>query len=616
MFDFSPNAEYAQLSFLDSSSQRQAAITLASICSGGGILEQGAIAAGITPIWGVELNPKVADLYRTNYPNSRILVGDVCQMDLTDLPSPDILHVSPPCRNFSQASPKSETDLDCLIAEAVARSIEAHKPKIFTLENVRAYPKSRSWKLIESNLQNLGYSVSTQMIDLKDWGVPQKKRIRFIVVANIGPAINLKSPDLKPTCWHQAIADLTPSLKESELTNVQKDKLTLPARTAIAQGIPVLLKRNQIREYTPSAIANQTECWTVTAKLCTDQRGNARRLFADLVTSEGTYSLSSRALARIQTIPDTYKLSGDVAIDGLAIGDGVPSLFSKQMYQQILEQAPSLRVQETGNTYKVVNRGLPPKTLDELEEVISTLKAEDKVINYDEIGQAFIEIRDKELYKEKGYNSFNKYCKEGLMITKMRVYQFINSAKIKENLGNLADGVELKERHLRPLAKLSPEQQREAFAEALEHPKLTCKVVKAIAQRIKNRITDKPQLNKVYRLHGEYKHQNLDGSWQKLNDIWGVVIELSEFSYKFQIPGQVLDILYAENALTEMYGDWDYMGALEICAMLGLLQECKRQEAKVLFDLWSKNVPLLDDVSMKIAKILIQSEKVVAKSSE
>ena len=172
------------------------------------------------------------------------------------------------------------------------------------------------------------------------WGVPQRRK-RFIAIAFKDMDAPLLLTPNRTTYWYEAIADLIPTLADSQLTNTQIDLLHPKTQAAIARGEIVLLKRNQIRNYTPASGVSNPYCWTVTATLATDQRFCDRKLFADIVTPDGIYSLNTRCLARLQTIPATYKLSdalwvlGKTAIDGGAIGAGVPPLFAQQMFTQI-----------------------------------------------------------------------------------------------------------------------------------------------------------------------------------------------------------------------------------------------------------------------------------------
>lgn len=107
------------------------------------------------------------------------------------------------------------------------------------------------------------------------------------------------------------------------------------------------------------------------------------------------------------------------------------------------------------------------KDLERLEGVIHR-----NIQSFYEVGKALMEIRDRELYRLKNggnYRTFEQYCREVWSIERRRAYQFIDSAKV---IGNVNQGTQnvipSSERQTRPLSKLDPEQQREAWQEAVE----------------------------------------------------------------------------------------------------------------------------------------------------
>lgn len=641
--------------------------TIATICSGGGILEQGAIATGLTPIWGIELDPEVAHLYQVNYPDSQIIVSDVCKVDFSQLRSPDILHASPPCRRFSQANTKGESALDRLIAFQVADAIAILQPKLFTLENVRSYGDSKCWQLIKPRLEQLNYSVAEHIIDMKEWGVPQKRRVRFIATAVRSTKLEVRSkkwlfkimlhsklaqdskdllhtsyfllhtsiarpltaPNLNPQCWYSAIANLIENFEPSQLTNTQKKRLHPEAKTAIAEGVPVLLKRNQIRtgknDHTPYAIAGLTEAWTVTAKLCTDGKERRRRKFADLVIGTETYSLNSRAIARIQTIPDSYILSQDVRIDGLAIGDGVPPLFSKQMYQQVWTQ---FLVPETvpGKDKEVIvdvnARSHERPRADERrkgmreEEVLTNIKSDikselekDKLTDHYKIGKNLAMIRDRDLHKHcpTDYASCFIYFKNELGIQRRRAYQFLDYFDFVENHAELLRDRDLTEYQVRPLTSLSMDRQKNALVEVLKLQKVTHDKVSAIARRHRNNITKIPKLHGVYRLNAHYK-VNLGGKAPvNLGNHWGVVEELMEHSFRFRIVGDSIQIPFAANALSEIFTDWQYEEVVNLLDRLDRVSEKPEFAAKTMVAAWAKQAPCLGAMDLKVLEVLEQT---------
>ena len=82
-----------------------------------------------------------------------------------------------------------------------------------------------------------------------------------------------------------------------------------------------------------------------------------------------------------------------------------------------------------------------------------------------EVGSALTGIRDSGLYKM--YGTFDRYCKERWGYARQTAYQFIDAAKVAENLS----AIEYKPTHesqLRPLTHLEPEQQKEVWQKAVE----------------------------------------------------------------------------------------------------------------------------------------------------
>lgn len=105
-----------------------------------------------------------------------------------------------------------------------------------------------------------------------------------------------------------------------------------------------------------------------------------------------------------------------------------------------------------------------------------------------EVGKALLAIRDEKLYKE-NYNNFNDYCRDRWNLGKSRVYQLINASNVmanlaleqdatyRENQTNSTDSEETAQRYdvfpqtesqVRPLVRLQPDEQREAWNKAIE----------------------------------------------------------------------------------------------------------------------------------------------------
>ncbi|MGL4622100.1 MAG: DNA cytosine methyltransferase [Chroococcidiopsis sp.] len=582
---------------------------LATICTGGGVYEIGAIAAGLEPIWGVEINPRVAEVYKLNYPDSQMVVSDVCNVDWNTLPMPDVLHASPSCRHFSAANNQTEAAEDIAVAKAVGKAIAHFLPQIFSLENVRAYQNSQSWAVILNCLQSLGYSVSYQVHRLKLWGIPQMRRDRFIAIAVLSSRYEVVgsryNPHLLPTThyplpknpllltpnrtrhWYEEIQDLIPTFEPSQLTNTQKNKLNAKTRRAIANGETVLLKRNQIRDYTPAAYESDPYCWSITATLCTDQNQSNRSKFADLVTPDGTFSLNTRALARIQTIPDSYKLSGNIAIDGLVIGDGVPPYFVEQMWGQILKSndyrlttnASSSNVLKDTATHinryplivnqkelrstsdkNVLNCGHFDEQLAELEEVIKKYAGHD--VEFYRLGKALLEIKTAKLYKQAGYKGFRAYCSDRFNLSKTYVDNLIRAISVYESVKDKAQNLPLIEAHCRSLAKIKDVEMRSLVLEKVaQKGTITAKAIESEYRDMKMRAIaiksnpELPHIGEVVRLTTKFKHDCLS-----YNGYWGIVCGVGEYSISVSVLDQILYNLHPQDFI--VIGDVEGASAL------------------------------------------------------
>ncbi|NES92765.1 DNA cytosine methyltransferase [Okeania sp. SIO2B9] len=307
-------------------------LALGTYFTGGGLYDFGAKQAGLEPVWGVEWDERLKVIHEPNFPESIIHWEDVSRIDPYTLPKVDILHFSPSCIRFSQANINgSETKEDMLSAIAISKAIEAIKPRFITLENVRQYKNSESFKLVFQALCNNGYWVQDFDIDFADYGNPSHRE-RLFLVAFKTEGKTLSLPSLKPSLgWYAAIEDLIPKFESSYLTGTQKKKLS--EKGLNLKKLPLsVIKRNQIRS-TISTPAYTEPCFTITAKIATDHKFSDRRKFMNFIKGKKVLNFTSRAIARLQGVTDDFLLTGKNNIDVYALGNGVPSDFVRRFWQ-------------------------------------------------------------------------------------------------------------------------------------------------------------------------------------------------------------------------------------------------------------------------------------------
>jgi site-specific DNA-cytosine methylase len=197
--------------------------TYGSLFTGGGLADMGAIAAGYQPIWGVEYIPKIADVARLN--GLDVITANILDLDPRNFKCPDLFHASPPCPNFSVAKQGGvETALDIALAEKVAEFITVLRPPTCTIENVQAYIKSRSYKIILKAMQDCGYMYDAKILNSADFGVPQTRR-RLFVRAVMGGMVPYLPAPAKWVGWYAAIEDIIDTLPESKFADWQLARL-------------------------------------------------------------------------------------------------------------------------------------------------------------------------------------------------------------------------------------------------------------------------------------------------------------------------------------------------------------------------------------------------------
>lgn len=113
---------------------------------------------------------------------------------------------------------------------------------------------------------------------------------------------------------------------------------------------------------------------------------------------------------------------------------------------------------------------------------------------FHEVGNALIAIRDKRLYRQT-FKTFEDYCQQKWGLGERRAYQFIDAAKVLENLKS-EPMVQLpaSERQARPLTQLEPEAQRvvwDIVQKTAPNGKVTADHVKSVTSVFKEVATTK-----------------------------------------------------------------------------------------------------------------------------
>ncbi|MGP1406397.1 DNA cytosine methyltransferase [Filifactor alocis] len=139
----------------------------------------------IKTVFVSEWDEKAVETYKANFNDSVDVVGDITKIDEKEIPEHDILLAGFPCQAFSLAGHKRGfKDARGTLFFDVARIIKEHKPKIVFCENVKNlvnHDRGRTFQVIRNILGELGYAVFYQVLNSKDFGVPQNRERIYIV---------------------------------------------------------------------------------------------------------------------------------------------------------------------------------------------------------------------------------------------------------------------------------------------------------------------------------------------------------------------------------------------------------------------------------------------------
>lgn len=176
-----------------------------SLCSGVGgaelALKQSDIDAEV--IGYAEIDKFASSIYERHFPNHTNL-GDLTKIKVEELEDFDMLISGIPCQAFSVAGKqKGFADTRGTIFFDVARILKAKKPKYFLIENVKnflSHDKGNTFQVIASTLLELGYNIRWDILNSKDFGVPQNRERIYIrgILKEYGdlPDISLTAADL------------------------------------------------------------------------------------------------------------------------------------------------------------------------------------------------------------------------------------------------------------------------------------------------------------------------------------------------------------------------------------------------------------------------------------
>lgn len=131
-----------------------------------------------------EIDKYAVQTYQKHFP-THTNHGDITKINVQELPDFDLLVGGFPCQAFSIAGKrKGFDDTRGTLFFDIARILRAKQPRLLVLENVKgllSHGDGDTFKTIITTLDELGYDLQWQVLNAKNFGVPQNRERVFIV---------------------------------------------------------------------------------------------------------------------------------------------------------------------------------------------------------------------------------------------------------------------------------------------------------------------------------------------------------------------------------------------------------------------------------------------------
>lgn len=324
--------------------------------SGCGGLTQGLKQAGFEVSVAVEYDYKTALTYKENHDDTTVINKDIREVKSEDILKEvkgrkiDLIAGCPPCQGFSKIKTLNgkvtiHDEQNELINEYV-RIIKDIKPPLIMMENVPGIIEYDLFKDAVQELKNLGYYLSYKVVNIADYGVPQRRR-RLVLLGSLLGKVELPEGLLNEVA---TVRDYIFNLPSVEISNDPIHKIHSNHGEKVKEIIKLIPHNGGNRKDLP--IEYWLECHKKEGIGFSDVYG---RLSWDKVSStitggclspsKGRFlhptedrSLTAREAALLQTFPIDYKFTGFNSKSELAqmIGNSFPPKFSEMQATYLL----------------------------------------------------------------------------------------------------------------------------------------------------------------------------------------------------------------------------------------------------------------------------------------
>lgn len=329
--------------------------TAVDVFSGCGGLSEGLRKAGFDVVAALDNDDASVATYRLNHPGTVVFEQDIHQVDIDDIKELlkgrplHLLAGCPPCQGFSSIRRLNRKrnvrdDRNSLVLEYL-RFVKSLKPLTIMMENVPGLVNYSLFKKTVRELERLGYRPKVKVVNIQDYGVPQRRK-RLVMVGSLLGELDIA----RPTGEGVTVRDMIGHLESVLETKDPIHRIVASHTLEVMQRIKATPKNGGSRKDIPQF---ELTCHRGDRIGFNDVYGRLRwDDFSSTITggclnpSKGRFlhpeedrAITAREAALLQTFPPTYRFPINISKTSISmlIGNALPPKFSYIQSVNILE---------------------------------------------------------------------------------------------------------------------------------------------------------------------------------------------------------------------------------------------------------------------------------------
>jgi len=325
-----------------------------SLFSGCGGLDLGFKNAGFKIVFANDNDKDVLETYKQNH-HMDIDKRSIVDIKSSEIPDADGIIGGPPCQSWSLAGAmRGANDERGKLFYEYIRILKDKKPYFFVAENVPGIISKThlpEFNKIVEQFCKIGYLISCEPVDARDFGVSQERK--RVIIVGYQKSLKKEFEFPKKQEWktlRDAIGDL-PSAMPAREKNYSNKNLEVPNHEYMNGGFSTIyMSRNRKRSWDEQSFTIQAGGRHAPLH---PSSSNMHKIGEDKWDFEGDNPkyrrLSVRECARIQTFPDDFIFYYDNVAKGYKmVGNAVPVKLAKAIASQIKTDFSGQKLSITG----------------------------------------------------------------------------------------------------------------------------------------------------------------------------------------------------------------------------------------------------------------------------